>query len=124
MSKNNISGKINLAMLKGSIKSLNGKSGLIECLVIPIGVNHLFKGEKGVYLDIIAFELEKKNADQKDTHLVKQSFSKDVREAMSEEESKALPIIGNLTVWGMSERTESEPQMDMNATDEDAGLPF
>ena len=116
--KNNISGKINLAMLKGSVKKLKGKSGEEDCLIIPIKLNHLFKGEKGVYLDIIAFELENKKNDSKDTHLVKQSFSKEVRASMNEEELKAMPILGNLTVWG-EPHTEPEPQMNMNTNNDD-----
>lgn len=122
--KNNITGKINLAMLTGSVKKMKGKSGEIDCLVIPIELNHLFKGEKGIYLDIIAFELEKKNADQKDTHLIKQSLNKEVRESMSEEALKAMPILGNLTVWGEGSRSEPEPKMNMEATTEEDDLPF
>ena len=42
---NNISGKFNLMQLKAAIKMINGKDGLpLECVVIPVEANHLFKG--------------------------------------------------------------------------------
>lgn len=118
-----ISGRINLAQLKGQVRVIKGESGMIECLVLPIQLNHLYKGEKGIYLDLIAFEIENKKNDSKDTHLVKQSFSKDVREKMTDEQLKAMPIIGNLQVWG--EFTEAEPQTKVDeVAAEESDLPF
>ena len=119
-----ISGKINLLQLFAVRKMINGQAGLTECLVIPIEKNKLFIGEKGVYLDLIAFEIDpaKKKADSKDTHLIKQSFSKEVRESMGEEELKKLPILGGLQVWG--EYTESEPTSSNEVQDEVSDLPF
>ena len=118
----NISGKLNLLNLYAVRKMLNAGAGPIECIVIPIEKNKLVVGEKGVYLDLIAFELEKKSAEIKQTHLVKQSFSKDVREKMTEEELKAQPILGNLLVWG--ERQESEPRSPTGVQGENDDLPF
>jgi hypothetical protein len=120
---NNISGKINLLMLNGAVKKMKAKSGEIECLIIPIELNHLFKGEKGIYLDIIGFELTNKKEDSKDTHLVKQSLSKDVRVLMSEDELKAMPIIGNLSVWGDTGANQ-EPVTKPDALNESDDLPF
>lgn len=117
-----ISGKINLLQLFAVRKMINGQAGLTECLVIPIAKNKLFIGEKGVYLDLIAFEIEKPKADSKDTHLVKQSFSKEVREAMTPEQVKAMPILGNLQVW--SENSESAPVSLNEVQDETSDLPF
>ena len=119
-----ISGKINLLNLHGVVQMIKGKSGMVECLVVPIEKNSLFKGEKGIYLDLIAFEIDpaKRNAESKDTHLVKQSFSKDVRDLMSEEDLQKLPILGNLQVWG--ERTEQEPVSSPQPIPPDDDLPF
>ena len=119
-----ISGKLNLLNLHGVVKMIKGKLGDVECLVIPLEINNLFKGEKGIYLDIIAFEiaLEKRNAESKDTHLVKQSFSKDVRDLMSEDDLKKLPILGSLQVWG--ERQEQEPVSSSETLSDDDDLPF
>jgi len=118
-----ISGKLNLLNLHGVVKMIPGKLGEVECLVIPLGKNQLFKGEKGIYLDIIAFEISpEKREDRKDTHLVKQSFSKEIRETMSEEDLKKLPILGSLQVW--SDNFESEPVSSPETLGADDGLPF
>jgi len=103
----NITGKVNLLMLKGAVQKMKAQSGMIECLIIPIEQNHLFKGEKGIYLDMIAFELKEKKENSKDTHLIKQSLPKEVREAMSQDQQNAMPILGNLSVW--SENQQAEP---------------
>ena len=116
-----ISGKINLMQLNAVVKNMKGQSGDVECLVIPIEKNRLFKGEKGIYLDLIAFEITNKS-ESKDTHLVKQSLSKEDRSLMTDEQIKAMPILGNLQVWG--EYKEVEPQSSMEVTDENDGLPF
>ena len=119
-----ISGKLNLLNLHGVVKMIKGKVGEVECLVIPLEKNDLFKGEKGIYLDIIAFEIDpaKRNSESKDTHLVKQSFSKAVRETMSEDYLKGLPILGSLQVWG--ERPESEPVSSSETLSDSDDLPF
>jgi len=119
-----ISGKLNLLQLHAVRKMITGKLGAVECLVIPIEKNKLFVGEKGIYLDLIAFEIDpaKRNAESKDTHLVKQSFSKEAREEMGEDELKSLPILGNLQVW--SGTVESEPVSSNELQPEEDDLPF
>lgn len=116
-----ISGKINLLMLKAAVKKMKATSGEIDCLVIPIEQNKLFRGEKGIYLDIIAFDLAPKEG-SKDTHLVKQSFSKEAREKMTEEEMKAMPILGNLSMW--LDSNSQEPVSSSKPIDEASDLPF
>lgn len=118
----NISGKLNLLQLEAAVKKMKAESGEVECLIIPIEKNKLYKGEKGIYLDFIGFELRDKKTDSKDTHLVKQSFDKETREAMTEDEKKSKPIIGNLQVWG--EYTEQEPTSSGSAIEEEDDLPF
>lgn len=120
-----ISGKLNLLNLHGVVKMIPGKMGPVECVVIPLEKNKLFKGEKGIYLDLIAFEIahDKRREGSKDTHLVKQSFSKEVRESMTEEQMKALPILGSLQVWDEG-FIESEPISSSETLSEADGLPF
>ncbi len=117
-----ISGKINLAQLHHVVQTKKGKSGDVECLVIPIKANHLFKSEKGhVYLDLIAFDVKEP---KDDTHIVKQSFPTEVREARTEEENKAQPILGNLNAnfgGGSAEPQNAAPGVTMA---EDDDLPF
>lgn len=110
---NNISLKHNLLTLKGATRmDIDGKAGKVKCLVIPIEMANLYDGEKGVYMDSTAIPLTSPRADSKDTHLVKQSFSKDKFNAMSDDEKKAIPIMGNAIVWGET----SAPAATNNAT--------
>ena len=118
----NISGKLNLLQLHAVKKMMPGQLGPVECLIIPIQKNNLFVGDKGVYLDLIAFEVENKKSDSKDTHLIKQSLSKEVREKMTSEQLNAMPILGNLQVWG--ERSEPEPVSSGKTLNELDDLPF
>lgn len=113
--------KINMLELKCSVKKMKAKSGEIDCLVIPIELNNLFVGEKGVYLDIVGFELKNPKEGSRDTHLLKQSFSKEIREKMTDDELKAVPILGNLAFNPFSERDPvSNPEPQPEADD----LPF
>jgi|SRR3990172_466047 len=97
----NISIKINLARLKAVRQKQRGKEGvMIDCLILPIAANHLFEGKDGaLYLDLTAFELKEKKEGINDTHLVKQQLPTEVFKAMSDEQKKSTPILGNATVW-------------------------
>lgn len=119
-----ISGKLNLLNLHAVVKLMTGQTGPVECLVIPIEKNRLFRGDKGIYLDIVGFEIDpaKRNAQSKDTHILKQSFSKEVREAMTEDELRSLPILGNLQVWDGT--SSSEPVSSSVTQAENDDLPF
>lgn len=105
----NISTKINLAALKNAAIIKSGQKKDVDCILIPIAQNHLFKSEKGaVYLDLQGFELKNPKDGSKDTHLVKQSLPKEVFDKMSDQEKRDMPILGNHIVWGQSgERTEA-----------------
>ena len=117
-----ITGKINLLNLFAQRKLMKAQSGMMECLIIPIEKNQLFVGEKGVYLDIIAFEVKNKKEGINDTHLVKQSFAKEVREAMTKEQQDAIPILGSLRISdGITER---EPVSSTEVQGEIDDLPF
>ena len=118
----NLSIKINLTRLPGVIfTKLTGKSGQQkDCIVIPVEDCHLFVGEKGVYLDLSAYEFREQK--YSDSHMVKQSFSKEVIEEiksialtvnpnLTESElqdviSKANPIIGGIKPF---QKTEMQP---------------
>lgn len=92
---NVVSGKINLgklAHIKMEVKSGKEKGKMVKGIFIPIANNNLFEGKEGaLYLDIVGFELKEPKDFQ--THLVKQSFPKELRE-----EKKDLPIIGSLNL--------------------------
>lgn len=104
--------RINLRQLKHSLM-VTPKGNKV--IVIPIVDNDLFDGEKGTYLDIVGFDFEDKTPDKKfpDTHLLKQSFSKEKLAAMTEEQKKALPILGNARVAAAGAHGEPAPK-DLN----------
>lgn len=116
----NITGKINLTKLVSVLTERKGKDGMVEGIFIPIEKNHLFKSDKGnVYLDLSAWQI-KEPKDDGDTHIMKQSLPKEVYEAMSDEDKKAMPIIGNLKTWGSGEAREEEA----TKVEADDDLPF
>ena len=116
---NNLSIKINLSKLAGaSFTKLTGRSGALkECVVIPVEDANLFVGEKGVYLDLSAFEYREPKFDN--THFVKQNLPKDVYANMSEQERNAQPIIGSI-------RTFTAPRMQASSEfqQQEDDLPF
>lgn len=120
----NISVKVNLRQLKSAVRTMKATSGNIQCLVIPIEQNNLVVGEKGIYLDMTAFELKEKKADRKDTHLVKQNFTKEVFEKMTDEEKQKSPILGNLIVWGSREPEPNNEEITESASEPTEDLPF
>lgn len=92
----NLSIKINLTKIPGAgVVELKGKSGAVKkCVYIPIEGADLYVGEKGVYLNTIAFEVKERK--YSDTHFIKQSLSKEKYEALTEQQKKDMPIIGGV----------------------------
>lgn len=110
----NISSRINLTLLKHVRREMTGQGGKkIDCLIIPIDENHLYKGEKGVYLDLTSIEIKDKSKQapgQKDTHLIKQSFSREFYDSLTDEQKQAFPILGNTIDWSKVAPSEPQPQ--------------
>ena len=129
-------GKLNLAALASHkiVEFPQGKeknAPKIKCIVIPIEKNHLFLSDKGnVFLDLVAFDLKTPQTDKDgavtQTHIVKQSLPKDVREKMTKEEQMAMPILGGLCILGFSGNgnIEKEATQDTSFTASDDDLPF
>src|SRR5690606_35561326 len=99
----NISTRLNLLAIPGAVKhELEGKNGKkVAAVVIPIEYANLYNGEKGVYLDLIAFDLKNPREVSKDTHLVKQSLSK-------EKQTEDMPILGSHVAWGQLRVEQAE----------------
>lgn len=118
--------KIDLLKLKGAfMRNLQGKSATKKCIIIPVDdCEGMFLGEKGCYLNMTAIEMQ--NPQYSDTHCIKPDIPKEQREAMSEEQRNAIPIIGGLHA------IERQPQQKtVNATvgadafaPDDEDLPF
>lgn len=126
----NVTQKINLAALKHVEMELKKSDGTtIKGMFIPYEANHIFVSDKGGRnIDLISFELKEKK--EWGTHMTKQSLPKDVREKMTEQEQKDMPIFGNLNIDGSQGNKEAstnaapgkvfDPTQEINADD----LPF
>ena len=90
-------GKLNLAAFQHAIMNVTRKDGSkVECIVIPIEENNLFKSEKGnVYCDSKVWEISPEKRKGEDTHLINQSLKKEVREAIKAA-GKYPPTLGSL----------------------------
>lgn len=111
--------KIDLFKLGGAfVTNIKGRTETKKCLCIPVDDARLFVGEKGVYLDLFAFEMKERK--YRDSHTVKQSLPSDVYQAMTDDERRAQPIIG-----GMHEFASKEiPAPGVTDVDDEDDLPF
>jgi hypothetical protein len=115
----NLNINLNLKALKNAlIVNVPGKTATKQCIAIPIADNDFFVGEKGIYMNLSAWE----NSNLRDgkTHLVKQSFSKPFRDAMTDEERKSQPILGDVKPFEVASGSVKSEATVMPADD----LPF
>jgi hypothetical protein len=117
-----ISTKINLTQFKHAVRKMQGQTGTVDCLIIPIDANHFYRGEKGIYVDLVGFELRERRDNQ--THLVKQSLPKELLEKMTEQEKNDLPILGSHVVWTQREPDPVRQELQPLENQKDDDLPF
>ena len=110
--------------------SVKGKTETKKGIFIPIEDNHLFVSAeidtnkaKGVYIDFFAWA-NKEPGKFGDTHMFVQSLPKDVREKMSEQELKQLPIFGNMKPFEQSNAASSVDAAAPSLVEDDMDLPF
>lgn len=125
----NYSAKINLLKLKNScIVTVKGKTSSKRGVFIPIEDNHLFVTAdeelkaKGAYLDAIIWENQQPGKFG-DTHSIRQSIAKEVRDRMTEEEKQAIPFFGNMRPYEQTNAATSVVAPVAEAAPED-DLPF
>ena len=125
----NYSQKINLLKFKNAcIVTVKGKTSIKRGVFIPIEDNHFFVTAdedlkaKGVYMDAIAWE-NREPGKFGDTHAIRQSLPKEVRERMGEEELKAIPFIGNMKPYEQTNAATSVAAPVTEAVPDD-DLPF
>lgn len=117
--------KLDLQKIQGAfVTNLQGKSATKTCICIPIEDAGLFLGKQGCYLDLTAIELREPKYD--DTHCIKQQVSKDRYQQMTDEQRKAMPIIGGL--HALQSRQDNNYQQVNTTTvaqpEQDENLPF
>lgn len=123
----NLKIKINLARFNCFVTKLKGKSGVVkECIIIPIDDNKLFRGAEGFYADFIAFPIKERKPNQTETHYIKQSFTKEYLDSLTEEKKKELPFFGNVIDWAQNTNINQDPDFQNNETPTNIGddLPF
>lgn len=88
--------RIDLLKLKGAfMRNLQGRNATKKCIIIPVDeCDGMFLGEKGCYLNMTAIEMQ--DPKYSDTHCIKPNIPKEQREAMTEEQRNAIPILGGL----------------------------
>lgn len=127
---NNYSGKMNLLKFKNAcIVTVQGETQAKRGVFIPIDDNNLFISAdedlkaKGAYLDFMAWKNQQPSK-YGDTHSLRQSLAKEVRDRMNEDELKAVPYFGNMKPYEATNaaQTVEAPiaQVDENIDD----LPF
>ena len=124
MSNQAINLKLTALKSAGKARLTNPKGEAVDCLIIPIKDNHLYESERGdIYLTLTAWENERLKDGK--THLIKQSFNKEARERMSEEEKKSIPILGDMKPIGQEKREMPTYSVGQPAASHNDGdLPF
>ena len=124
MSNYNI--KTDLRKVRGAfVCNIKGKAETKACLCIPLDSPDLYSGERGVYLDLTAWETQ--NNQYGDTHMLRVRVSKDRYNAMSDEERRGLPIVGNMrpVQSGVEQQAAAQPAATAARMDDgDDDLPF
>jgi len=128
MSKKSYSGSIALSKLVHVIQKKKGKSGKIDCIVIPIDQNYLVRGkDNAIYLPLRV--ITKVEEDQYGQHgFISQSVDSAVYKAANDElkeELKKLPILGNIKDFsGAGSGNDTSGAAAQEILEEDDDLPF
>jgi hypothetical protein len=127
--------KINVKKLnKAFIFPIQGKFEKVDCLCIPVSEFYEGKPDKDGHIPLYCnLEItEKKQIGQyNDTHFAKQSLEKASYNALSDEQKKNIPIIGNMELSKFGNNTPTQPnepqaqaQAQAQEEPEGDGLPF
>lgn len=111
------------------IVCVKGRNEVKRGVFIPIDDNNLFISAdenlkpKGAYIDFTAWENQQPGK-YGDTHSIRQSLAKEVRERMTDDELKAVPYFGNMKPYTLENaaKTVEAPSVQVDEGLED--LPF
>lgn len=104
---------LNLSKFNGaSVMEIQGATTKKRCVVIPIEENYLYEGKNGIYTSLIAHE-RKSVGSSGDTHFLTMQIPKDKYNALTEEQRKNNPIMGNMK----EVTTRSEQKATSSTTD-------
>ena len=126
----NFQGKLDFLKFKNScVISVKGKTGEKKGVFVPIEDNGLFvttdenNKAKGAYFNFAVFE-NKQVGKYGDTHMIKQSIGKDARSKMSDEEKRAIPILGNMKPMELQNASQAVEAPVAPSVQEEDDLPF
>jgi hypothetical protein len=129
MESRNYNESINLLKLKNAcVITVTGRSEKKKGIFIPIQENDLYVSldeslnPKSITLSIASWALKEKGQ-YGDTHLLKQNFSKEFREQMSEEELRNTPILGNMRPMEKADAVSNVSSTEVQVPEQD-DLPF
>lgn len=129
MESKNYNESINLLKLKNAcVITVTGRSEKKKGIFIPIQENDLYVSldeslnPKSITLSIASWALKEKGQ-YGDTHLLKQNFSKEFREQMSEEELRNTPILGNMRPMEKADAVSNVSSTEVQVPEQD-DLPF
>lgn len=104
--------------------TISGKAEKKRCICLPVDdIEEIFVGEKGVYLSLTAFA-KRETGRHGETHIVKGNIPKDIREAMSDEERRAQPILGDMTPFTIEREEMPAPSVSADNVEVEDDLPF
>ena len=113
--------KIDLKKLeKVAVMNIQGNTGLIKCVVIPIEENNIFVSEKangGIYLDLKASEVREMRFGQ--SHILKRTVGKEAYSKMTKEEIINMPIVGNLSPYNGQGMEATQTQTNETKTEQE-----
>lgn len=126
----NFQGKLDFLKFKNScVISVKGKTGEKKGVFVPIEDNDIFvttdenNKAKGAYFNFAVFE-NKQVGKYGDTHMIKQSIGKDARSKMSDEEKRAIPILGNMKPMEFQNAAQTVETPVAPVVQEEDDLPF
>lgn len=114
------------------VMNIKGKSSSKICVCIPIEDNNLFVSAddnlkaKAVYADVNVNQYEEGKSQYGDTHYLRLSVPKEIREKMTEEEKKAIPYLGNMKPSQIQQKQSADIESPTYSVPEDDmdDLPF
>jgi hypothetical protein len=109
---------------KAFVYPIQGKSATVECVCIPI--SEFYPGKNGELYCNLQITEKKQVGQYGDTHFAKQSLEKASYNALSEDQKKNIPIIGNMepSKFGNNATTTTTQTTEPQAQPEGDGLPF
>ena len=110
------------------VEKKNKAGKIIKLAMIPLELNHIVEKDGRMFLNFIGFETPKS---EYNSHGIKVSLPKALRESMTKEQKNEMPFIGGLKLESENNNQQSAPATTQNDdfnnssdNDEEDNLPF